>query len=448
MTESLLIIDDEETIRNTLADFFEKNYCVHLAAGGRQGITAFDQLRPAAVILDLNMPDLNGLEVLRQIKDLDPAVHVIMLTGHADIEHAVQAIKIGAEQFLTKPVSLGVLSAMIEKSLATDRLRQSHDYLKQKHTLDKSRLILSPQTLQALDLTAKNPDTTVLIIGPTGSGKGVLAELIHRESKRGSAAFIDISCAGLSEALLESELFGHERGAFTDAREMKRGLMEIAHGGTMFFDEIGEMPMSVQAKLLKAIESKSFRRVGGVKNLTVDVRVVAATNDDLLAKVHRSEFREDLYYRLNVIPIALAPLRERKDEIPELAALFVEECSHKINRRIRGLAPDALEVLLSHDWPGNVRELKNVIERAAMLCEVGRIGVSHLPQELSRQQPAGDTGTECWLITLAEAEKRQIEAVLCHTHQNRTAAARVLGIDVSTLARKIKRYQINAPPSR
>jgi len=406
MKPPILIIDDDSSILEALHEYFKADYEVYTASGGREGVSAFNKTLPAAVILDLRMPDMGGMEVLEEIKSADPNVPVIMLTAY------------------------------------TARLHKNYQYMLGSFNHLREKLILHPHTWNAVNLMSQNPDITVLVTGPTGAGKRVVAELIHRESSRKDAPFVDINCAGLSEGLLESELFGHERGAFTDAKTKKKGLMEIAHGGTLFLDEIGEMPLSVQAKILNAIENKSFRRIGGTENLKVDTRIIAATNADLVSQMKKGRFREDLYYRLNVIPVKLPPLKERKEDIPELTALFLKEFSAKTNKPVQGFTDDAISLLMDYSWPGNIRELKNIIERAVMLCESNRISIHHLPRELRKNIYNSAPHYETSLMTLEEAQKRQIALTLEYTKNNKSEAARILGIHVSTLARKIKAYNL------
>ncbi len=442
MKSPILIIDDDSSILEALHEYFKTDYEVYTASGGREGVSAFNKTLPAAVILDLRMPDMGGMEVLEEIKSADSNVPVIMLTAYGEIEDAVKAIQYGSEHFLTKPVDLQTLNSMLEKSINTARLHKNYQYMLKSFNHLREKLILHPHTWNAVNLMSQNPDITVLITGPTGAGKRVVAELIHRESSRKDAPFVDINCAGLSEGLLESELFGHERGAFTDAKTKKKGLMEIAHGGTLFLDEIGEMPLSVQAKILNAIENKSFRQIGGTENLKVDTRIIAATNADLVSRIKKGRFREDLYYRLNVIPVKLPPLKERKEDIPELIALFLKEFAAKTNKPVQDFTDDAISLLMDYSWPGNIRELKNIIERAVMLCESNRISIYHLPRELRKNIYNSAPHYETSLMTLEEAEKRQIALTLEYTKNNKSEAARILGIHVSTLARKIKAYNL------
>lgn len=443
MNPSILLIDDDRSILMALNEYFKETYDVHLASGGREGLSKFQASLPLAVVLDLRMPDMEGMEVLEKIKESDPNIPVIMLTAYGDIETAVKAIKLGADQFLTKPVDLHALDSIIEKAVNNMKLHNNYQVMKDKLDNLNENLFLDPQTLKAVNLMAANPNTTILITGPTGTGKGVIAELIHRQSARAGALFVDINCAGLSEALLESELFGHERGAFTDAKSTKKGLMEVADGGTLFLDEIGEMPMPTQAKILKAIETKTFRRIGGTQTLSVDTRITAATNSQLLEKIKNGDFREDLYYRLHVIPIKLPPLKERREDIPDFASFFLEEFNVKLNKSIPGFTDEAISLLVGYFWPGNIRELKNVIERAVMLCESDRIGAFHLPKELRRNISGSGNINKPQLLTIEESEKRQIIDTLNHTKNNKAKAARILGIHVSTLARKIKGYGID-----
>ena len=442
MKPVLLIIDDDVSILEVLTEFFREDYQVYTVPDSAKGIRLFEKILPSAVILDLRMPHMGGMGVLEQIRTIDPNIPVIMLTAYGEIDEAVQAIQAGAQNFLIKPVNLHTLNSLIEKSIANARIHNDYLNLKARDQRLKKEFILAPAAWKRIHLLAENPDTTALITGPTGCGKTLIARLIHDESARKSFPFVQINCAGLSAELLESELFGHERGAFTDARNRKKGLMEVANGGTLFLDEIGEMPLSVQSRILSAIESKAFRRVGGTGNIQVDTRIIAATNVDLYHKMKKKQFREDLFYRLNVFPLELLALKERPEDIPRLVGLFLIEFGRKMNKSILGLTDGAVTTLMNYDWPGNIRELKNIIERAVMLCTQDRISIHHLPRELRQGFPGPSAPVKSLpLLTLEEAEKRLIRQALKHTGNNKAMAARVLDIHVSTLSRKMKKYQ-------
>lgn len=353
----------------------------------------------------------------------------------------------GAEDFLEKdPRSLEATEIRVEKAVELLRLRRENLYLRGRV---RSEAVI-PGEHQAIrrlnamvDLLAQSPSTTILIQGESGTGKELLARAIHLKSLRKDKPFLEINCAGLSETLLESELFGHEKGAFTDAKALKRGLLEVADGGTVLLDEVGDLPLSVQPKLLRVLESKTFRRVGGTRDIAVDVRIIAATNKDLAKLVEKGSFREDLYYRLKVMPLQAPPLRERGKDILLLADLFVKEFNTLLKKRIKGYSQEAQSLLLAYPWPGNVRELRNVTERAMILCQGDWILPAHLPAELQGLTPSEEALTlREGPLTLEELEKKHIQEVLASVGGNRSQAAKVLGISRSTLQEKIKKYRL------
>jgi len=468
MPATVLIVDDQPTIRKSLRHLLErKGYRACEAESGATAIQAAQTEEPEVILLDLRLPDSDGLEILERLRGVCPEAAVILLTGHGSVEVAVTAIKKGAEDFLEKdPSSLEVTEVRVERALEMLKLRRENRYYRhQVHGRAPGQIpgsspgIREIQTL--VDLVSKAPQTTVFIQGESGTGKELVARAIHCRSLRAEKPFLEINCAGLSEHLLESELFGHERGAFTDAKGLKRGLMEIADGGTLFLDEIGDMPQSIQPKFLRVLENRTFRRVGGTRDITVDVRIITASNKDLVKLVENKTFREDLYYRLKVMPLTVPPLRERRDDILMLADLFVQEFNAMLKKRIRAYSPEAQQVLLAYAWPGNVRELRNVTERGMILCQGDVIPLSCLPGELQQLagtlpgaapartaqvpatelpdfvRPAGPFGT------LEEVEARYIREVLASVSGNRSQAAKVLGISRSTLQDKIRRYGLS-----
>lgn len=468
MKPTLAIIDDETLIRQVLRHHFERRgYRVLEASTASQGIHLVREEDPDVVLLDLKLPDLDGLNTLNQIKTSQPETAVIVLTAHGTYEKAVEAVKRGAEDFLIKEPAEGNLAAMeLRVSKAVDRLRKDRirSYYSQhfrRRATDKEPAIPGEDpSIRALnglvDLVAQNPSTTLLITGESGTGKELTAKAIHQKSNRRDKPFVEINCAGLSENLLDSELFGHERGAFTDAKSMKRGLMEVADTGTVLLDEIGDMPLAVQPKLLRVLETRTFRRVGGIRDITVDVRIITATNKDLKKLVESGSFREDLYYRLKVMPVVIPPLRERGRDVLLLAQLFVQEYNTFLKKRIRGFSEEAQGILMAYRWPGNVRELKNVTERGMILCRGDMILPEHLPADLVgvtgkpvRAVPEEkethvpgprETGQ---FLPLAELEKTHVREALEATEGNRTQAAKLLGISRSTLQDKIKRYRLH-----
>ncbi len=467
MQPTLLIIDDEPLIRKSLRHHFErKGYRVLDAASASQGLQLTQEEGPDAILLDLKLPDMDGLTALERIKGIQPDAAIIVLTAYGTYEKVVEAVKRGAEDFLVKEPQEGNLAAMelrVSKAverLRKDRIRSYYSQHYRRRSVDHEPSLPgehpSIKGLNALvDLLAKNPSTTVLLLGESGTGKELMAKAIHRKSSRRDKPFVEINCAGLSENLLDSELFGHERGAFTDAKTMKRGLMEVADGGTILLDEIGDMPAAVQPKLLRVLETKTFRRVGGTRDISVDVRIITATNKDLGKRVESGSFREDLYYRLKVMPVEIPPLRERGRDILLLAELFVQEYNAQLRKRVKGFSEEAQGILMAYRWPGNVRELKNVTERAMILCQGDLILPEHLPAELQGltrrvDRATLETGVTKRLrqkgidqfIPLAELEKGYIREALEATGGNRTQTARLLGISRSTLQDKIKRYRL------
>jgi DNA-binding NtrC family response regulator len=463
MSHTVLIVDDQPTIRRSLRHLMErKGFRAFEADSGTAAVQTAQAEEPEVILLDLKLPDGDGLEILERLRSVNPEAAIIMLTGHGTVEAAVTAIRKGAEDFLEKdPRNLAVTEVRVEKALEMLKLRRENRYYRtQSHGRPPGQIPGSSTSIQELNtmvnLLANAPQTTVLIQGESGSGKEVVARAIHVRGPRADKPFVEINCAGLSEHLLESELFGHERGAFTDAKNLKRGLLEIADGGTVFLDEIGDMPLPIQPKFLRVLENRTFRRVGGTRDITVDVRVITASNKDLAKLVEKGAFREDLFYRLKVMPLAVSPLRERGRDVLVLADLFIQEFNGMLKKRIRGYSLEAQQVLLAYAWPGNVRELRNVTERAMILCQGETIPVACLPVELQQlaatpPTPLPTPGAESAdtnqpldpLASLDEMEERHIRGVLTMVSGNRSHAARVLGISRSTLQDKIRKYGLS-----
>ena len=465
MTATLLIVDDEPMIRRTLRYQFEQlDWEVSEAATGAAAIEAAAAAEPDVVLLDVKLPDADGLDVLVKLRELAPCAVVIIMTAHGDVEMAVEAVRTrGAFWFFQKPIDTNMLQLQLQKAhehalaLKRERLATERGDVLGGAGLGESAAMREVDRL--VNVLAATPDTTVLLLGESGTGKGVVAELIHRRSGRRDAPFQEINCAGLSETFLESELFGAERGAYTDAKALKRGLLEMADGGTVFLDEIGDLAPALQPKLLKVLEAKRFRRLGGVKDLEVNVRLVAATNRDLKLMATDGRFREDLYYRLNVMALRLPPLREREQDVLALAGRFIEQFNRAMGRSVAGLTADADAALLAHAWPGNVRELRNVIERAMILGQGERITAGDLPPDLAPDvaRPAGAAvapmrtlapvargeGESGELRSLEEVEREHVLRVLNGLDGNRSRTAQVLGISRSTLIDKIKRYGLD-----
>ncbi|HKI83970.1 MAG TPA: sigma-54 dependent transcriptional regulator [Candidatus Krumholzibacteria bacterium] len=387
MKPQILIIDDQESIlfflRRTLA---EEGFEVISAETGSKALKLIESTIPDLVLLDLKLPDMSGLDVLERIQNLYPDLCVVMMTAFGDVETAVSAMKAGAFDYVNKPINLEELLLILRRGLETGKLHSElHQLRLRSEIIDpRSEIVpsVAPKMLEIYDLIrriAVGGSTTVLIEGESGTGKDVVANLIHQNSPRRDHAFLEINCASLPEELLESELFGHEKGAFTDAINQKRGLLELAHRGTLFLDEIGEMSLTIQVKLLRVLEKMSFRRVGGVKDIQVDVRIVSATNRDLIRCVEEGTFREDLYYRLKVIPLHIPPLRERSEDIILLAEHFLRNYAKAFHKRFQRLSPEAKKVLVGYPWPGNIRELKNMMERIALLEDGEELLASQVP---------------------------------------------------------------------
>jgi DNA-binding NtrC family response regulator len=453
---SILAVDDEETLLHSLKRLLElEHYYVNTAPDGRVAINMLQTLPFDVVLLDIMMPNLGGLDVLKFIKDQHLDSEVIMLTAVHEIKTAVECMKLGAYYYITKPYNADDLLALIERAIERKRLVIQNKGLKRQialRALPSSIVGENKSFHKMLDLAFRvaSTDSTVLIQGASGTGKELIANLIHANSTRKEHAFLPINCASIPESLLESELFGHEKGAFTDATNSKQGLVEIAEGGTLFLDEVAEMPLSIQPKLLRFLQTGEFRRVGGNKNLRSDVRLVSATNRDLRQEAVERRFREDLLFRLNVITLQVPALRDRKDDIPLLIDRFLR--SHAGTKQPKRVEKRALEVLMKYDWPGNVRELENVIERAAVLSQDDVICLDDLALPLRsasiyESSPDGRlAGVRAGsAISLAELQKAHVEGVLASVDWNKDLAAKILGIRANTLYSKIRSYRLKEP---
>ncbi|HKI94936.1 MAG TPA: sigma-54 dependent transcriptional regulator [Gemmatimonadales bacterium] len=443
MADTLLLVDDDPDVLRSVGAFLERSgWTVFREDTGEAAITAFQRERPDVVVLDLWLPDLSGLDVLERLREWNAAV--VLLTGHADVPTAVQAMQLGAENFLTKPVDMPHLVATVTRAAETARLRREVRRLTASDRPGAGAVALgvSPpmrELERQVALLAEAERTTVLITGESGTGKGRVARMLHAGSPRAAAPFVEVNSGGLTATFLANELFGHERGAFTDAKDTKRGLFEIADRGTLFLDEIGELGLELQPKLLGVIETKRFRRLGGTREIGVDVRLLAATNRDLVQLVNDGAFREDLYYRINVTVIHLPPLRERaRDDRLALVEQLMAELAGEVPGAPAEVGTEALDRLLSYAWPGNVREMRNALERGMIMARgAPALGLEHLPTEIRR----GRGGVRRHKAeTLKDAERRQIERALKFHGGNRTHAARELGISRVTLLKKIRDY--------
>ncbi|MGH7766148.1 MAG: sigma-54-dependent transcriptional regulator [Candidatus Binatia bacterium] len=444
--ETILVVDDDPDIREVTKDRLESlGYRVLAAAGGKEGLDLLAKQSPQMVLLDIEMPGMSGLEVLKEIRARAMDVTVVMITAYGTIERAVQAMKEGAYDFIPKPFDPEHIALIVQKALERERLRREVEILSGE-VGERYRLVAgtSAKMNQAIETAKKaaGSKATVLLLGESGTGKEIFARAIHNWGGEKGKPFIAINCVGLAKELLESELFGHEKGAFTGAHELKKGKMELAHGGTIFLDEIGDISPELQTKFLRFLQEREFERVGGTKPIHVDVRIVAATNRDLDAAVKDGRFRGDLYYRLNVIPIVLPPLRDRKDDIPELANFFMQRFAAETKKGFTEITKEAHDRLVAYDWPGNVRELANVIERAVVLGHGPRITPQDLPPRIVAVDSRPRSGGLSYRDDVTAYRREIILRALLQTRGNRTAAAKALGLEKNYLSRLIKALRI------
>jgi two-component system response regulator AtoC len=447
----ILVVDDEHLIRWSLEQNLKKQgYEVIMAGTGEDALQMAREHQPDLVLLDIQLPGISGIEVLEKIKEFDEDIIVIMLTAHGGLETAVNAMRLGAYDYVSKPFNLDELTIIIRKALENSDLKQEVVRLRTETKKSAPNIIgSSSQTkylMEVLEKVARSEASTVLVQGESGTGKELVAKWIHYSSNRAEKPFIAINCAAVPATLLESELFGHEKGAFTDAKATKKGLFELADGGTVFLDEIGDMEMGMQAKLLRFLEDRSFRRIGGARVYTVDVRIISATNKDLQKSIEEKSFRNDLYYRLQVIPIFLTPLRERREDVIALAQHFVELYNKDFNKKVQGIAGIAERMLLDYSWPGNVRELKNVIERAIILGNDDTLLLEHLPLEIvARSAAPGAAPVSAFRlppegIDIEEVEKELIRQALEITEWNQSKAAKKLTLGIDAFRYRMKKF--------
>lgn len=453
---TILIVEDNIDLCQTLADVLKKEgYRVKTAFSGEAALATLSEELIDLVLLDIKLPKMSGLEILSKIRDRDPEMLVIMITALTDAQPAVEAMKAGAYDYLLKPFELEELRLVVHKALETHQLKREVTRLKgqQKSQFPDSELFGTSTQIQELQrliqIVAKTPKTSVLIQGESGTGKELVANAIHKAGARAEKALIKLNCAAIPGNLIESELFGHEKGAFTDAKTMKKGLFELAHEGTIFLDEISSMEISLQPKLLRVLETGSFRRIGGMSDITINVRIIAATNQNLEECVKRGDFREDLFYRLKVMVIDIPPLREHPQDIILLAKLFIEAKNKELNKNVQSISPEAEQLLIQYPWPGNVRELKNVLERAIILCNSNSITpeLLHLnrrPNSIHLVTERGHTPLETASEpeSLEEIEKQHILRILKKYNNNKSKAARVMSVSRSTLREKLKSYGV------
>ncbi|TNE91715.1 MAG: sigma-54-dependent Fis family transcriptional regulator [Deltaproteobacteria bacterium] len=454
MPNTLVIADDEELIRWSLAEHMRTaGYAVQEAEDGEQALEAIATHGPAAVLLDVKMPKADGIEVLRRLREAGNQVPVIMITAYGAVETAIEATRLGATAYIQKPFDLREVEIVVEKALREYRLEQRVRYLEVSRRRGYGDFIGQASSLNAAFETLRRLETvdapTVLVTGESGTGKDVVARAIHAKGPRRNQPFMEIDCAALPENLIESELFGHERGAFTDARQLKHGLFEVARGGIVFLDEIGEMTLATQAKLLRALENRTFKRVGGVTKLDMDVAIIAATNRDLRAEIADGNFREDLYFRLNVVPIHLPPLRQRQGDIPLLVEHFLHYFNKRFGRGIESVTGEAMARLEAYPWPGNVRELRNALERIAILHQGAELSEEALPPEIRFAGRSQTTPRGCPFtlpeegVKLEEIEKGLLIQALERTEHNQSAAARLLGISRYALRYRMEKFDLS-----
>ncbi|HEX9973056.1 MAG TPA: sigma-54 dependent transcriptional regulator [bacterium] len=451
----ILIVDDEEVLTLGYSKCLTKvGYEVKTAGSGEEAIKFLKDEMFDLVLLDIRLPHMSGMEVLSNALEIDPDLIVIMITAHGSVQSAVDAMRMGAFDYLLKGFDHEELRTVVKKALDMYRLKREVSQLQEnerKNYPDIAIFGTSPKIKYIKDLikiVARTPKTSVLIEGESGTGKELVAKAVHNLSSRSDKPLIAINCSAIPENLMESELFGYEKGAFTDAKSLKKGVFELAHCGTLFLDEISSMKLSLQPKLLRVLETQSFRRIGGTSDIKIDVRIIAATNQNLKECVDNGSFREDLYYRLKVMVINLPPLRERVEDIVPMAKMFIEQNNKEFSKNIMGFSKEAEQLMLNFDWPGNVRELKNIMERAVILCQGNVVTEEYLPSELrsakpkepkpiSYQSPTGEA------LSLQDIEQKHILEILEKFNGNKSKAARVLNISRSTLREKLKQYGIS-----
>jgi two-component system response regulator HydG len=453
MKPKILVVDDESSHRQMIkAVLSAEGYEIREAADGNQAVKAVEEKFHDLILMDIRMPGPSGIESLQKIKDISPGIPIIIMTAYASVNTAIDALKSGAYDYLTKPLDIEELKILVAKALRFQKLEQENIYLKEQlnDRFDFSKIIgRSPamkQLFETMALVAPS-EATVLIVGESGTGKELIANAIHQNSARAQRPFIKVNCAALPETLLESELFGHEKGAFTGAAARRQGRFQLAHNSSILLDEIGEMSPTTQAKILRVLQEREFEPIGSTQTIKVDTRVIAATNKNLEEEIKQGRFREDLFYRINVVTIKVPPLRERHDDIPLLADFFLKRFAEKNRRVIKGFTPRAMDLLMRYDWAGNARELENIVERAVIMARGDMITPMEFPENLKElDQELKEARIDIAAgRSLKEIEKEMILRTLEETEGNRTHAANILGISRRTLQLKLKEYGINPP---
>lgn len=457
---TVLVCDDDDLIRwSAVSHLKDAGFDMVEARDGNECLRVANERAPGCIVLDLVMPGMDGLTALRTLREHGNDVPVVVVTATGGVDSAITATRLGAGAYLQKPFDPRELVLAVERVLAEDRLKHEVHVLRDRQRTGYGEFVGRSDALAPLFADLRRLETvvapTVLILGESGTGKDVVARTIHARGPRKDSIFVEIDCTALPENLIESELFGHERGAFTDAKTSKRGLLEVASGGVVFLDEIGELAMPMQAKLLRTLENRTFKRVGGLANVKLDAGIIAATNRDLKKEVQSGRFREDLYYRLNVVTLRLPSLRERRDDVPLLASHFLARFNQEFGRQIEGIDGEAMALLTAYDWPGNVRELKNVLERMAILGDAGRVGPADLPPEIRFRVSALPQVDGAFTFALPDGgveldrvEREFVVQALARTQGNQTAAARLLGISRFQLRNRIEKFGLSGSGER
>ena len=446
MSRKILIVDDEPFNLDLLEqELTELGYATERANNGAQALQKIAQANPALVLLDYQMPGMNGIEVLRTVRQTDQDLPIVLITAHGSIERAVEAVKAGADDFITKPFDPEHLAVVVKKALERAQLKQDVEFFAEERGGRNHLVAGNSAAMRGIIDEAKKAaasKSTVLLLGESGTGKELFARSIHDWSERRLKPFVAINCAGLAKELLESELFGHEKGAFTGAHQLKKGKLELAHGGTVFLDEIGDLALELQTKLLRVLQEREFERVGGMTKITADLRIIAATNRDLEAAVGAGAFRADLYHRLNVIALTLPPLRARQEDIPALANYFLQRCAAETKKKFVTITDDAQDRLLAYSWPGNVRELANVIERAVVLGDGPQLTLHHLPARVIGAQPPGSAEALSFHDAINGYRRELLVRALAAAQGNRANAAKALGLHRTHFMKLLKALRV------
>ena len=446
MSRKILIVDDEPFNLDLLEqELTELGYATERAINGAQALQKIARANPALVLLDYQMPGMNGIEVLRTVRQTDQDLPIVLITAHGSIERAVEAVKAGADDFITKPFDPEHLAVVVKKALERAQLKQDVEFFAEERGGRNHLVAGNSAAMRGIIDEAKKAaasKSTVLLLGESGTGKELFARSIHDWSERRLKPFVAINCAGLAKELLESELFGHEKGAFTGAHQLKKGKLELAHGGTVFLDEIGDLALELQTKLLRVLQEREFERVGGMTKITADLRIIAATNRDLEAAVGAGAFRADLYHRLNVIAVTLPPLRARQEDIPALANYFLQRCAAETKKKFVTIADDAQDKLLAYSWPGNVRELANVIERAVVLGDGPQLTLHHLPARVIGAQPPGSAEALSFHDAINGYRRELLVRALAAAQGNRANAAKALGLHRTHFMKLLKALRV------